>query len=125
MTFGEIVKDLLADIDLSQKEFAEILRIAPSTLGNYLQDKREPDFSTLIEIADFFLVTIDFLLDHRVDYTNNFFEDDLLHIFRSQTTDQQEIFLEYGKLITKQNYRKEGLNKMQVANPDTQYKDKV
>jgi len=107
MTLGEILRSLIADIDLTQKELAKNIRVAASTLGNYIQDIREPDFATLIKLADYFGVTTDYLLDHRAGYAINHCEDELLRVFRSLTLDQQSLFLDIGKLLVMQNYSKE------------------
>lgn len=64
MTFGERLRGLLEDRDITQKEFAATLKIAPTTLNGYINDKREPDFTLLKEIALVLGVSTDFLLDH-------------------------------------------------------------
>ena len=38
MLFGDILRNLLEERNLSQKQFAEELKIAPSTLGNYIRN---------------------------------------------------------------------------------------
>lgn len=64
MTFGERLRGLLEDREITQKEFAAMLRIAPTTLNGYINDKRQPDFALLKEIALVLGVSIDFLLDY-------------------------------------------------------------
>lgn len=48
---------------LSQSQLAEKLGLAPSTVGNYEQGTRIPDYETLELIADFFNVNMDLLFD--------------------------------------------------------------
>ncbi|MDA1477523.1 helix-turn-helix domain-containing protein [Bacillus changyiensis] len=63
MKFGDRLKELRKKrTDLSQKKFGEYLGLAESTISMYEQNRREPDYETLIKIADFFGVTVDFLL---------------------------------------------------------------
>lgn len=62
MTFGERLRSLLEDREITQKEFAERLNIAPTTLNGYINDKREPDFALLRRIALILEVSADFLL---------------------------------------------------------------
>ena len=109
MTLGEILRDLLEYREISQKELADKLSLGQSTIGNYFQDIREPDYTTLKAIADVFDVSTDFLLDHRIKqaFTLSHEEDELLDIFHRLTPDQQEIFLLQGKLFLAQNLRKE------------------
>ena len=48
MNFGKQLEQLIEDNDISQKQLAKALNIAPTTLNGYLHNYREPDFSTLI-----------------------------------------------------------------------------
>ena len=103
LSFGDILRELISDRRISQKQLAEYLNINASTLGNYIQDTREPNFEMLKKLADFFNVTTDYLLDHRTGYALSHKEDKLLRIFRALTTDQQDLFIEQGKLFVKHN----------------------
>ena len=42
--FGDNLRTLIEERDITQKELARQLNIAPSTLGSYVQNVREPDF---------------------------------------------------------------------------------
>ncbi len=55
MQFGTILRRLIAEHGITQKSLAAKLNLAPSTLGSYVQNTREPDFELLKRIADFFL----------------------------------------------------------------------
>ena len=81
MKLGEIIKELLEQNNITQKQLAESLDISSSALGNYIQCRREPDYNTLIRIADFFHVTIDFLLNHPTAPLLSHDEEVLIHIF--------------------------------------------
>lgn len=107
MSLGENLRDLLEQHSLTQKELAAKLSITPSALGNYIQGTREPDYNTLVKIADYFHITTDFLLGHKVKgntLTHN--EELLLHLFRTLNREQQEFYLEQGKIFIKQNNKK-------------------
>ncbi len=108
MTFGEILKELLHERGITQKRLAMSLNIAASTLGNYIQDSREPDFETLKRLADFFDVTIDYLLGYPDKTANDSTENELLTVFRSLPCEQQELYLEQGKAMVRVNQRKRG-----------------
>ena len=98
MTLGEILRNLLADNDITQKELAQNLNIGASTLSNYIQNIREPDYNTLKNLADYFNVTTDYLLDHRVNQAVSPLENELLFVFRTLKKDQQELLIKQGKL---------------------------
>ena len=55
--------------NLSQEDLAKILNIGQSTLSGYETGCYEPDINTLIKIANYFNVSIDYLLDYNAkDY---------------------------------------------------------
>ncbi len=47
---------------ISMKELGSLIGVSESTISLYENGKRQPDFLTLINIADFFDVSIDYLL---------------------------------------------------------------
>ncbi len=57
------IKELRKDRGLTQLQFAEIMNLNPVTVNRYENNKRFPDISTLIAIADYFDVPLDVLLD--------------------------------------------------------------
>ncbi len=64
MAFGDRLLELLDERELSQKEFAAILNIAPTTLNGYVKNKRQPDFELVKRIAFVLNVTTDCLLEY-------------------------------------------------------------
>lgn len=63
MHFGEKIKTLREKKLLTRGKFADALGIKYSTLSNYENGVRQPDFDTLKLIARFFSVSIDYLLE--------------------------------------------------------------
>ncbi|PFI53283.1 transcriptional regulator [Bacillus cereus] len=61
-TFGNIIRDLRKQKGITQKELAQSLQLSESTIGMYERNERQPDYNTLIRIADYFKVSTDFLL---------------------------------------------------------------
>ncbi len=62
MTFADKFKEIRKDKNLTQEELAMHLNIARSTIAGYETKRKEPDYETLRKIADFFEVSIDYLL---------------------------------------------------------------
>ncbi len=60
--FNKVLKSLRLSKKLTQDELAKILKISRSTVGMYEKGDREPDYETLESIADYFNVSIDYLL---------------------------------------------------------------
>ena len=60
--FGSRLRQLRKEDNLTQKELAAKLGLAFSTISMYERGIREPDFETTEAIADYFNVSMDFLL---------------------------------------------------------------
>lgn len=64
MTFGERLRALRQKKHMTQKELSKALFISERVISYYEQNERFPnDAMTLIRIAEYFDVSIDFLLD--------------------------------------------------------------
>lgn len=61
-SFGDVLKQLREEKNLSQLDLADALGTTPQSIGRYEQNKREPSFDVLLKICDFFDVSTDFLL---------------------------------------------------------------
>ncbi len=103
MQFNDRFRQLMDDHQITRKELAEQLNIAYSTLGNYLNGDREPDIDMLIKIADFFSVSVDYLLGHHTDETISDEETRLLHLFRQLTPEHRQLLTEITNVMGKQN----------------------
>lgn len=115
MKFGDILRELLEDNDISQKQMAADLNIATSTIGNYIRGIREPDFEILKLFAAYFNVSTDYLLDFRSDITGEHDEDELLRLYRVLPDNLKEIFLEQGKLLVRINTKENSKTLKSVA----------
>lgn len=60
--FNKVLKSLRTTQGLTQDELAKALEISRSAIGMYERGDREPDYETLETIADYFNVSIDYLL---------------------------------------------------------------
>lgn len=66
MTIGERIAQLRKSRSMSQFQLAKTLNIATSTLGMYETNKRKPNMEMLEKLADFFGVSIDYLLGREI-----------------------------------------------------------
>ena len=62
--FKDKIKFLRKHQELSQEELAKEIGVLQSTYSRYEQGTREPDFVTLKKLANFFDVSIDYLLEN-------------------------------------------------------------
>jgi len=64
--FGEMLAELRQDNGLTQKELAEKLHLASSSISNYETGQRTPDADFVCRTADLFSVSADYILG-RID----------------------------------------------------------
>lgn len=68
------LKKLRSTSGLSQREFARLFNMSPSTLAMYETGRREPDYNILSKLADYYNVSTDYLLgrtDNPYPYDEN------------------------------------------------------
>ena len=56
------LKELRTEKGATQREVAEVIGCAKSTYPKYEREEREPDIDALCRLADYFGVTIDYLV---------------------------------------------------------------
>ena len=59
---GERLRKLRKKSELTQADLGSKLGLSASAIGMYEQNRREPDNRTLLKYAEFFGVTVDFLI---------------------------------------------------------------
>lgn len=62
MSVGENIKQLRKNKSLTQTQFAQIFGVTNGAIAMWETDKRQPDGETLARLADFFGVTVDYIL---------------------------------------------------------------
>ncbi|MFR5561897.1 helix-turn-helix transcriptional regulator [Clostridium saudiense] len=61
-TFGDRLKELRLEKDLTQPAFGKIFNVEKGTVSNWENENRFPDKNTLKALADYFDVSLDYLL---------------------------------------------------------------
>jgi transcriptional regulator with XRE-family HTH domain len=56
------IKELRTEFGITQADLAKLLKISDRAVGYYEKGEREPDNETLIKIAEYFKVSVDYLL---------------------------------------------------------------
>lgn len=72
-TFGDRMRYLRTEKNLSQAELGRLLEVSPSAIGFYERNEREPTFKLLMDMAKMFNASIDYLLcnsDERLTVEN-------------------------------------------------------
>jgi transcriptional regulator with XRE-family HTH domain len=71
MMLGALISELRLDRNMNQKDLARILNVSVATISHYESEKNFPDVNMLVQIADFFGVSVDYLLGRtriRMDF---------------------------------------------------------
>lgn len=67
MTLGQKLRKLRIDKNLAQKDLADVLHVTFQTVSKWERDENEPDLATLKTIANFYNVTLDYLVDENTE----------------------------------------------------------
>ena len=109
MNFGERLKQLIEENNLTQRQLSRELNIAPTTLSGYANGYREPDFFTLTKFADYFNVSVDYLIGYSDNpYHTRTSRDQsaerLLYYYEKLSPDIRELLLDEARLLLKYNH---------------------
>lgn len=108
--FPQILKMLREDKKITQEELANHLNVSRSTIAGYEARNKQPDYDKLAQIADYFNVTIDFLITGEnptdsklfssIEYlTNRQMEFKIFEIYKELSYSAKHKLLEYGHLL--------------------------
>lgn len=68
------LKELREEIELNQEELSRKINVSRSTYANYEIGRTEPSVSILVDIANFYAVSIDFLCGNT-NIRNSYYKD--------------------------------------------------
>ena len=85
--FPQILKQLRTASGMTQDDLAEVLKVSRSTIAGYEARNNQPDYDKLVQIADLYNVTIDFLLSGEIKYP----QDSNARLYSDEVLDQQLI----------------------------------
>lgn len=85
--FGATLKKLRDEKGMSQQKLAEIMGLTQQAIAKWETEKSEPDLKTVAKLADFFEVSVDYLLDRNARTPNT----------RSNTYNQNVHFADHGE----------------------------
>ncbi len=105
MDIGNQLRKLLEQDGITQKQLAEALNISTTTLNGYIQNRRQPDASTVIRLASYFNTTTDYIygittLRDPIASPYNADERHLVNIYRAIPEDKRTLYIETGKTFS-------------------------
>ncbi|MDE6775741.1 MAG: helix-turn-helix transcriptional regulator [Ruminococcus sp.] len=69
-TFSQKLAKARNEAGYTQRQVAEIMKISKSTIASYETGRTEPDIETLGKLADFYAVSVDWLLGTKGETKN-------------------------------------------------------
>lgn len=100
MALGEKISNLRKKHKLTQEQFSKKIGITRSALAKYETNKAEPDITTLTKIANFFDVSIDYLLGREETEMNIDIKEALSNKQKKATWGGQELTPEQREILT-------------------------
>lgn len=103
--FGEMLKELRVNKNLTQQEVSEVLETDRSCIANYERGKRVPPLESLVKIARFFDVSLDYLVlgkNFRLPKKQNFDEEMARELMAENTALMEEMITISEKLKDKE-----------------------
>ncbi len=101
----EKLKELRKEKGISLKELGSIIGAAESTMSLYENGKRQPDYETLLKLAEYFGVTVDYLL--RGENATERLPEELVILNRNAkkwSPEKREKLLEMARLMFKEDF---------------------
>ena len=101
LKFANTLKEEREKAGITQSKMAENLKTQVRTYGSWERGERQPDFDMLAKIADFFNVSIDYLLGHEVPKISN----ERGFVSKNRNYDFEQIIID----IVQREFQKKGL----------------
>lgn len=104
-SLGNRIKYLRENRNITQRELANILNIANSTMSQYESDIRVPSDDIKIKIADYFNVTVDYLLGRPNNTSanpSNDFSNERVKILAREANDLSDVQLDLIRSMIKE-----------------------
>ncbi len=83
MVFGQMLKKLRINNELSQKTLADKIGVIQQSISAYENGTSDPSIDCLIKFAQFFNVTIDYLVGYSQAPSNHCFTEDQIELFKT------------------------------------------
>lgn len=87
---GKRISNLRKQKKLTQENVSKMLGIHRGTYANYEAGRREPDNETLHKLADFFNVSIDYLLGRSEDTNSNVLVDPIISLLNDPSLSEED-----------------------------------
>lgn len=105
----ERMKAIQTDSDITIRKLASVFNVTEQSLGNYISGRHAVPYHVLVQFAQYFHVTTDYLLgltdDPDPPFPVSASERRLLEDFRTLSREQKELIVQNVELMKRQNQR--------------------
>ena len=110
MKFSSTLKELREQNHVTQNQLASHLKLTRSTIAGYETKGKQPDYERLLQIADYFHVSVDYLLTgsetNCISVPPDYSEYRLLCAYLNLSSDSRQQLFEYTEFLQDQDTKK-------------------
>lgn len=110
MKFSSTLKELREQNHVTQNQLASHLKLTRSTIAGYETKGKQPDYERLLQIADYFHVSVDYLLTgsetNGISVPLDSSEYRLLCAYLNLSSDSRQQLFEYTEFLQDQDTKK-------------------
>lgn len=104
MNFANTLKNLRELHNVTQDELAKYLKVSRPTIAGYERKNRQPDFEKLVKIAEYFNVSIDYLITgiptpENAPVDENALDHEIIISYKKLSVHSKQDLLKYIKLL--------------------------
>lgn len=104
MDFANTLKNLREVNNVTQEQLAEYLKVSRPTIAGYETKSRQPDYERLEKIAEYFHVSIDYLVrgmtdDQKVPVKESTLDQEVTISYRRLSLESKQDALRYIRLL--------------------------
>lgn len=120
MSLGQRIKNLRDELDLTQEDLGKVLNVSKPTISRYEADTNEPNTDTLKKLAEYFNVSLDYLMgltNIRNPYKNENIEtvSERLEQYKTLKDDLIELMIRQGIIKDKSSVNEKHLEFIEYA----------
>lgn len=104
MNFANTLKNLREINHVTQEQLAEYLKVSRPTVAGYETKSRQPDFERLVKIAEYFDVSVDYLMrgfrpEEEIPVKESILNQEVMISYRTLTLQSKQDALRYIRLL--------------------------
>lgn len=104
MNFANTLKNLREINHVTQEQLAEYLKVSRPTVAGYETKSRQPDYERLVKIAEYFNVSVDYLMrgfkpENEIPVKESTLNQEVMISYRKLSLESKQDVLKYIRLL--------------------------